>query len=185
MRETVRQIIHLVFGLCIAGLVAFLDHRSVTVLIAAGLLSGVVLIELILRGYTLPLVSPLVAYVDRSDPLPGKGALCFVVSALACITIFPALLVVPALVTISVLDSMTTLVGTRYGRHRIHNGKSAEGTVGGVVVTAAALLPLLTAAGALVVAAVAGIIELLCPVDDNLVIPVIVCGILSVIPALV
>jgi dolichol kinase len=185
MRETVRQLIHLVFGLAIAALVFFIDRTAVIGLMAGGLLIGVVLVDLLLRGYQVPLISSLVKYGDRCDPLPGKGAFFFAVSALACIILFPVPVVVPALVTLSVLDSVTTLAGVRFGRHRIYNGKSWEGTVSGIAVTALALLPFLTVPGALAASAIAGAIELFSPVDDNLVIPVGVCLLLALVPALV
>jgi phytol kinase len=185
MREIVRQLIHLCFGLAIAALVFFIDHAVVIALLAGGLLIGVVLVDLILRGHYIPVISPLVQYGDRCDPLPGKGAFFFAVSALACIILFPVAIVVPALVALSVLDSITTLAGTQFGRHRIYNGKSWEGTLSGIAVTVLALLPVLTFPGALVAAVVAGIIELFSPVDDNLVIPVGVCLLLTLVPALI
>jgi phytol kinase len=185
MREIVRQLIHLCFGLGIGALVFFVDHTVVLAVMAGGLLMGVVLVDLILRGYCIPIISPLVQYGDRCDPLPGKGAFFFAVSALACIILFPVSMVVPALVTLSVLDSVTTLVGIRFGRHRISNGKSWEGTLSGIAVTILALLPFISLSGALAVSVIAGIIELFSPVDDNLLIPVGVCILLTLVPALV
>jgi dolichol kinase len=185
MREIVRQLIHLCFGLGIASMVLFLDHAIVVAVMAGGLLIGVVLVDFILRGHQIPVISPLVQYGDRCDPLPGKGALFFAVSALACIILFPVTIVVPALVALSVLDSVTTLAGTRFGRHRIYNGKSWEGTLPGIAVTVLFLIPFLSLAGALAVSVIAGIIELISPFDDNLVIPVGVCILLTLVPALV
>ena len=123
MREIIRQLIHLIFGLAIAAVVSFIDHTVVMAVMAGGLLIGVVLIDLILRGYRLPIISPQVQYGDRCDPLPGKGAFFFAVSALACIILLPVTIVVPALVALAVLDSVTTLAGVRFGRYRIYNGK--------------------------------------------------------------
>ena len=185
MREIVRQAIHLFFGIGIAMMVLFLDHEVVIAVLVSGLLTGVVLVDLILRGNTVPGLSPLVHYGDRCDPLPGKGAFFFGVSALACTILFPVSVVVPALVALSVLDSVTTLAGLRFGRHRIYNGKSWEGTLSGIAVTVLSLLPFLTTPGALAVSAVAGIIELISPVEDNLLIPVGVCLLLALVPALV
>jgi len=185
MRETVRQLIHLWFGLGIAALVFFIDRTIVISVMAGGLLIGVILVDLILRGHQVPVISPLVQYGDRCDPLPGKGAFFFAVSALTCSILFPVSTVVPALVALAVLDSVTTLVGVRFGRHRIYNGKSCEGTLAGIAVTVLAFIPFLTVPGAFVAAVIAGIIELFTPVDDNLVIPVGVCILLALVPALV
>lgn len=185
MREIVRQLIHLSLGLIIAAVVLFLDQALVIAVLAIILLAGLVLVDLTLRGHWIPLISPLVEYGDRCDPLPGKGAFFFAVSTLTCVILFPVSTVVPALVSLAVLDSVTTLVGTRFGRHRIHNGKSWEGTLSGIAVTVLFLLPLIPPVGAIVGAVVAGIIELFSPVDDNLVIPVGVCLLLVLVPALV
>jgi dolichol kinase len=185
MREIVRQLIHLCFGLGIAAMVLFLDHAVVIAILAGGLFIGVLLVDLILRGYQIPVISPLVQYGDRCNPLPGKGAFFFAVSTLACIILFPVSIAVPALVALAVLDSVSTLIGVRFGRHRIYNGKSWEGTLSGIAVTVLALVPFLTLPGVLAAAVIAGIIELFSPVDDNLVIPVGVCILLTLVPSLV
>jgi len=184
MQETLRQLIHLVFGLGIAAMVLTLDRTLAIQVLAAGLFFGIILVELILKGYRVPLFSRLVASLDRSDPLPGRGAFYFAISALTCVVIFPVNIAVPALVTIAVLDCVTTLAGVRFGRTRIWNGKSLEGTLAGIAVTAVVLLPFLSLPGALVVAATAGVIELVSPIDDNLVVPVGTCILLSLFPSL-
>jgi dolichol kinase len=88
-------------------------------------------------------------------------------------------------VTLAVLDGVATIAGTRFGRTRFYNGKSAEGTVAGIFVTFLVLLLFMSVHGALIVAVIAGIIELFSPVDDNLVIPVSICILLTVIPVLI
>ncbi len=185
MQEIVRKLIHLIFGLAIAGMVMVLDRQTAIAILAGGLFIGIVLVDIILRGYKIPVFSSLVDYGDRCDPLPGKGAFFFAVSALTGVILFPAPVVIPALVTIAVLDSVTTLVGIKYGKRRIYNGKSWEGTIAGILVTVLVLLPFLTVPGAVVVSVIAGIIELFSPIDDNLVVPVSVCILLSVLPVLI
>ena len=185
MQEIVRKLIHLIFGLAIAGMVMILDHQTAIAILAGGLFIGIVLVDLILRGHKIPVFSSLVNYGDRCDPLPGKGAFFFAVSALLCVILFRVPIVVPALVTIAVLDSVTTLVGIRYGKKRIYNGKSWEGTTAGILVTILVLLPFLSVPGAVVVSVIAGLIELFSPVDDNLVVPVCVCILLFAFPVLI
>jgi phytol kinase len=184
MQELARKLIHVIFGLAIAGMVLVLDHNSALMVLAGGLFFGLILIDLVLRGTTLPVISAVLDYVDRCDPLPGKGALYFAVSALTCVILFPTAFVVPALVSLAVLDGVAAITGTRFGRTRIWNGKSGEGTIAGIFVTFMCLLLLIPVHGALIVAVVAGIIEMFSPVDDNLVIPVGICLLLTVIPAL-
>ena len=185
MQEIVRKLIHLFFGLAIAGMVMILDHQTAIAILVGGLFIGIVLVDLILRGHKIPVFSSLVDYGNRCDPLPGKGAFFFAVSALLCVILFPVPIVVPGLVTIAVLDSVATLVGIRYGKRRVYNGKSWEGTIAGIVVTILVLLPFLTVPGAVVVSVIAGLIELFSPIDDNLVVPVSVCILLFAFPVLI
>jgi len=185
MHELARKLIHVIFGLGIAGIILVLDHTSAMAVLAGGLFFGLILIDLILRGYTLPVFSAVVNYVDRNDRLPGKGALYFAVSALTCVILFPVAVVVPALVSLAVLDGVAAITGIRYGRTRIYNGKSLEGTVAGIFVTFLVLLLFISIQGALIVAVVAGIIEMFSPVDDNLVIPISICFLLTVFPTLI
>jgi dolichol kinase len=185
MQELARKLIHVFFGLGIACIVLVLDHTSAMAVLAGGLFFGLVLIDLVLRGYTLPVITAVLDYVDRADPLPGKGALYFAVSALTCVILFPVDVVVPALVSLAVLDGVATIAGIRFGRTRVYNGKSLEGTVAGIFVTFLVLLLFISIQGALIVAVIAGIIELFSPVDDNLVIPVSICLLLTVFPALI
>jgi len=182
MKELVRQLVHLIFGLAVAGMVLVAGQPAAVAILAGGLFIGIVMVDLILRGCRVPLFSPLVDAFDRKDRLPGRGALYFAVSALACVILFPVTISVPALVTLAVLDSVTTIVGVRFGRTRIYNGKSWEGTLAGIIVTVLVLLPFLKLPGAVVIAIVAGLIELLSPVDDNLVIPIAVCVVLALVP---
>jgi len=185
MQELFRKLVHLIFGLLIAGMVLVAGQTVATAILTGGLLIGIVLVDLILRGYRLPLFSHLLAHFDRGDRLPGKGALTFAVSALACVVLFPLAISVPAIVTLAVLDSVTTIVGLRFGRHRIYNGKSWEGTLAGIAATAVILLHFVSPAGAAAVAILAGVIELVSPVDDNLVIPVAVSLLLALVPSLI
>jgi dolichol kinase len=185
MREIFRKLVHILLGLAVAGLVLALDHTYATALLAAGLLIGVVLIDILLRGYRIPLISSMVDYADRGDSLPGKGALYFAVGALVTVILVPVQVAVPALVTVAVLDGIATMVGVRYGKNRIFNGKSLEGTAAAIIITAVFLLPFLTVPGVMIVAILAGLIELLSPIDDNLVIPVVVALLLTILPNLI
>ena len=82
MHETLRQLIHLIFGLGIAAMVLTLDRMLAIEILVAGLFFGIILVEPILKGHHVPLFSRLVETLDRSDPLPGRGAFYFAISAL-------------------------------------------------------------------------------------------------------
>lgn len=180
MHEQARKIVHLIFGVGIAALVFFLPRDLVISILAASIFAGFVLVEAVLRGYRLPLVSRLLRDLEREGEYPGKGAFFFTASSLFCTIFFPAGVVVPSVLSLAVLDGAATLIGMRWGRHRIGNGKSFEGTAGGIIINAAALLVLLPPLQSLAASVVAGAVELVSPVDDNLTIPVCLCIVLTV-----
>jgi phytol kinase len=175
MKEFLRQIAHLVFGLGIAFFILLVAQEATTLVMMLAIFSGFILSDAVSRGYYIPLVSEVVNLMERREAVPGKGALYFALGALFCLIFFSGRIVFLGLAVLSVLDSTTTIFGMRFGKTRIYNGKSLEGTVSGVLITTAFLLPFIPPAIALVVAGVSGLIELFSPVDDNLVIPVGAC----------
>lgn len=182
MNELARKAVHGLFGIGIALLIMLLGRDAALGVLLASLLLGLLLSDAISRGYRIPLVSRLVLGLERPGVLPGKGAILFVFSSAFCLFFFPPVFVVPAVVTLAVLDGTSAAVGRTHGRHRLRNGKSWEGTAAGVAASAMILCLLVTPVQALAVALVAGLAELLSPVDDNLVIPPVVCLLLTVLP---
>lgn len=181
MHEQARKSVHMFFGVGIAALAYFLPKDLMVYLLAASLFVGFILVEGVVKGYRIPLVSLLIRNLERDGEYPGKGAFLFTVSALFCVVFFETRVAVPAILSLAVLDGVATLAGMHFGKHRITNGKTFEGTVGGIVVNTAALLILLPPLQALAASLVAGAVELVSPVDDNLTIPACVCILLTII----
>lgn len=179
MRELFRKIFHIGFGLAIAGVIYFLPQGTALGVLVLGTFVGLFFIDAILKGYHIPGVTSLVHNLEREGNLPGKGALFFAVSCLFCAAFFPVSIVVPAIVAFSLLDGVATIVGQRYGRHPIVNNKTAEGTLAGMALTFCGLLFLLPPLSAVLAVIVAGAVELFSPVDDNLLIPPVVCIVLT------
>ncbi|RXE57178.1 hypothetical protein ABH15_03425 [Methanoculleus taiwanensis] len=179
MNETGRQVVHLIFGLGIAGFVFLFDSTITISVLMIALFAGFILSDALQRGYFIPGISQIIERLERRDAVPGKGALFFALGALFCLVFFPTAVVFPALVVLALLDSVTTIFGVRYGRHRIYNKKSVEGTLFGIAVTFSVLLFLVPPGAALAVAVVSGLVELTTPIDDNLVVPVAACVVLS------
>jgi phytol kinase len=179
MNETLRQLVHLLFGIGIAALILVLDRDVSLAVLAAGLFAGLIVADLIMQGTRVPLFSLLVDTMERRDALPGKGALFFAVSALFCLVFFSPPQVFIAIFVLSVLDAVATIAGMRYGKARPFNEKSLEGTFAGAAVTAALLIPFLPLPLTLAVTALAAAVEHLSPVDDNLLVPPAICLLLS------
>ncbi len=181
MNESLRQVVHLLFGLGIAGFIPLFDREITVAILMLAIFAGFILSDALARGYHIPLVSQIIATLERREAVPGKGALFFALGALFCLIFFETHVVSIALVVLALLDSTTTFFGVRYGRTRIYNGKSLEGTLFGIVATSGVLLTLIAPGSSLLVAGVAGLVELLTPVDDNLIVPVTACLVLTFI----
>jgi len=175
MREFNRKIVHIGFGLAISALVYFAPQGIALGVLMVGTLIGLIFVDAILRGYRIPVFSLMVDRFERKGEFPGKGALFFAFSCLFCVLFFPKEVVVPAILAFTVLDGMAALIGIYFGRHRIYKEKTAEGTLGGMVITFIILLPFLQAPLSALTVLVAGLIELFSPLDDNLLIPPGVC----------
>jgi len=181
MKETWRQAVHLLVGTAIAISLAVFPPELSVPFYAAGLLAGSVLTDAVERGLRLPLISPLLDLLEREDAGPGRGAFYFVVATLGCLVLFDPFVAAVGVFALALLDSVSTLSGRRFGRHRLSNGKSLEGFLVGVLVTSGALLFVLAPVTAVLTATAAGIVELVSPVDDNLVIPPVVCLVLLLV----
>jgi len=184
MDELSRKVVHILFGLGIAEFILIVGKETATATLALAIFVGFIISDTISRGYRIPFISGIVEALERKDELPGRGALFFVISALVCLILFDLSFAVPAIVTLAVLDGIATIVGMKYGRIRLWHGKSLEGSAAGFVAAAIVLLFWLPPFTALVVAFTGAIVELCSPFDDNLLIPVSICVLLTLVPVL-
>jgi phytol kinase len=183
MDEMLRKVVHFFLGLGIAIAIPLFDRQMVLAAFVIAIFVGFIVSDALSRGYTIPLISRIIALLERKDVLPGKGTLYFAIGIFFCLVFFPLTVVVPAVICLAVLDGIATIIGTKFGRHRIWQGKSLEGSLaatGATVVFLIVLTPL-SPVLAIIAAVTAGVVELLAPVDDNLVIPVSVCIVLSLL----
>lgn len=172
MHEYCRQMVHLIFGLGIASILLIPVPGLAVLVYASGLLGGLMLIDALLRGWHVPGITEIIGALERENVFPGKGTVYFVASALFCSVAFETEVAFVAVLSLTVLDSVATLAGIRFGRHPIVNGRTLEGSGAGFLALFIVLLPMLPPSAALLVAGVAALTELFSPIDDNLVIPV-------------
>lgn len=112
-----------------------------------------------------------------------NGATNVLIAATLCVLIFPKILVVTALTILIFSDSTSALVGRRFGKHRFL-GKSLEGTSAFFVTAVLVVLitpkvnglPMEYVIG-IVAAAVGTLAEAaILHIDDNLTVPISICG---------
>jgi Dolichol kinase len=110
--------------------------------------------------------------VDRKEVLPGKGALYFVFSAIVALILFPVQIAFLSVLALALVDGAATIAGRMWGRTRIRKGKTLEGSLAGATIAFLAFLPFIPPIQAVFLALFAAFVELISPVDDNLIIPI-------------
>ncbi|HOI57465.1 MULTISPECIES: phosphatidate cytidylyltransferase [unclassified Methanoculleus] len=181
MSETFRQIVHLLMGVIGAAVILSLDDRGAFIFVSAALVAQFLVCDAITRGYDIPVLSRVMDESERNEKVPLKGGIAYAAGALFCLAVFSREYTAVGLVTVGVLDSVSTLVGLRFGRHVVRGKKSLEGTVAGIIAAALALSLLIPWWAAAVVAAVGGIIEAYFPLDDNVAVQVGACVTLAAV----
>ncbi|MFH1237447.1 MAG: diacylglycerol/polyprenol kinase family protein [Candidatus Aenigmatarchaeota archaeon] len=111
---------------------------------------------------------------ERKDANPFAGAMFFYIGCTVAFAVFPFNIASAAGAMLAVGDSLSTLVGTRLGRHKIgRTGKSFEGSLacfaGSLVAGVFFVAPHIAVLGAIAATAA----ELMPKINDNLSIPVI------------
>jgi dolichol kinase len=181
MNEYLRKTSHLLFGLLVAGVILIFPTYQAAMIIGFSLYGGLILIDLCMKGYKIPLISMIIHHMEREGEFPGKGAFFFVFSALVTLMFFPPVVAAVSVAVLAVLDGFSTIFGIRFGKHRIWKKKTLEGFLGGVIITAALLLFISPPVYAILISLVAGFVELLSPVDDNLIIPWVVAMLITLL----
>lgn len=179
MNEYLRKTAHLFFGLLVASVIWLFTPYQAAMIIGFSLYIGLILIDLCMKEYRIPLISDLIYHLEREGSFPGKGALFFVFSALVTLMFFPSPVAAISVAVLAVLDGFSTIFGIRFGKHRIWNKKTLEGFLGGFIITAVLLLLIVNPLYAFLIALVAGLVELFSPIDDNLIIPWVVAMLIS------
>ena len=171
-----RKFIHIAIGsMFITGILIFGTIDMMKFLFAI-YLSGLFVSFMITKGYKIPFADALVNNVQRDDEkhVPGKGALYFFLGANLVLALFwwNELIVIAALCAVVFGDGFATMVGVKFGKHKLIEGKSVEGTLTCFVVCAIFLHVLFPFSifRIVFVALVATSVEML-PFNDNLGVP--------------
>ena len=176
-KEIRRQFIHFIFGSFFICLAATQGMPLTLQMLCAAFALGLLVSYALKKGMRVPVFHQAARMVERDyeKHLPGKGALLFFLSAIIVVGIFgialqnkPAAL--GALCTVVYGDSVSTIVGMLFGKHRIAGKRTWEGTLSGLAAAFLFLQFLFPPHIALAAAAIGMAAELL-PFDDNFTIP--------------
>ena len=174
--ELRRQFIHFLFGSFFIAFIALYGIELTFPVIAIAFAFGLMASYAIKKGARIPILWQIVQKVERDYErhLPGKGALLFFLGAIITILLFLQQRIVLGALCVAVYgDAASTVFGLKFGKHKIAGKKTLEGTIGGILASAAFLLFLFQWPVAMA-AAVIGMLAELLPFDDNFTIPIAV-----------
>ena len=187
-QEIERQLFHLVTGTVFVLVVHFVGVRETFYLSLALLALGAVIAWLVKKGVSLPFIHKALTASEREHEkgLPGFGAFKFV-SSVALLTLLGVLgvfrqerVVLGALLVLAYGDSFSTWVGKNFGRTKTANGRTLEGTVGGILASSLILSLFFEPFTALTVSVLGMLAEYL-PFDDNYSIPLVAAAVLTLL----
>ncbi|MDD5162943.1 MAG: hypothetical protein PHD95_01925 [Candidatus ainarchaeum sp.] len=172
--EMRRQFIHLLFGSIFIALLVLLGSEATFEILLACLLAGITISLAIKHGIKIPVFSKIVEKVEREHEKewPGQGAIFFFLAAIIILFFFRnPLIAIGALCALIFGDSASTIIGIKFGKHRLAGKRTLEGTIAGILASLpflAVLFPLPIAIATVIIAMLA---ELL-PINDNFTIPI-------------
>ena len=175
--EIGRKIVHIIAAFIFVGLLLYLGRHTFAVLTFGILVVGGLLINLKLITKHVPFLK----FLDHIENVlerpgiqtPAFGTTMYVLGILfATVSPINISYIIAIFLILGVGDGMATIVGKKYGKHRILDGKSVEGFLAFFVCTSILVYPLIGWIGVLG-SLLGAILELVSiGIDDNLVIPI-------------
>jgi len=180
-----RRLFHFVNAFVLASLYAlFLDHKQLVYILGA-MVSVLYILEQIRLNYPDlrdKLAWTFEVFLRAEERLKESAAIPYVMGILLTVLSFPKIVALISVYTLAIGDPLSALVGIKFGKHRIFQGKSLEGSLAFLLSAfACAFFVLALSAGefhwtmmaaSLIIASGSTIFEML-PIrlDDNLTIP--------------
>jgi len=173
-KEIIRKSIHLIFGIFFLLLIQYGGVQLSFNIIALCLIAGTIISIAMMRKHKFPLLNEIVGKVERDSErhFPGRAAIYFFVSALILLVIFKEypLIILAALSVQVFADSAAAIIGIQFGKHKLFQKKSYEGSLACLVVSIICINFFFPIYIAIVAGFIATAVEVL-PLDDNLWVP--------------
>ena len=175
--EKKRQLIHILLG-GIYVIIAFflpkeLSFISFLVIFATGSFISYTHAHLT----PVPFVKDIIEKVERKKEthIPGRAALSFTLGVILSTILFYSfdkLILVGAILALTFGDGFSTIIGKTFGKRKTTDGKTIEGTIGGIIAATIALSLFFNFEIALATAIFAMLAEYI-PINDNYTIPIV------------
>lgn len=185
MLELRRKLVHLLFGNVVFALVWLLPSPIYPLFL---FLLVSLAVSWVYKAYKPKLLDKLLSKFDRQEDLksqfPAKGAVQFFLGCIMAILMFSKVNASLGILTLAWGDSFSTIVGLYLGKWKYKLGSSIKTIEGSAACFLASLVPLLfflSPAKAILAALAATIIEAFAFLNDNLLIPVAVAAVLTLL----
>ncbi len=182
-KELHRQIMHIIIGLITVGLIYFNIFRPFTIFL---LLIVGILTSFLAKRIRLPVISTFLDIFERDEQMkkfPGRGVIFFFVGVLLVLQLFPLDIALASVMVLALGDSLSHIVGARYGEIKnifnIRSPKLLEGTIVGAIAGFSGALIFVSIPEAFFGAFLAMVAEVVQidlnnrQVDDNLIVPLV------------
>ncbi|MBU2638103.1 MAG: SEC59/DGK1/VTE5 family protein [Nanoarchaeota archaeon] len=174
--ELRRQAFHICLGLAIILLSKYqiLSARGLFIILIVG-----ILLSMVSSRYKLPGIKWFLKNFERRDiPYPGQGAIYFVLGSFAVLGLFPQNIAYAAIMILALGDSLATIAGKYFGKHKMGD-KTVEGTIVGVIAGFIGAVFFVSASAAFLGSFVAMLAEALeirlfgKVINDNILVPIV------------
>ncbi|MBN1924181.1 MAG: hypothetical protein JW791_05510 [Nanoarchaeota archaeon] len=169
-REYQRKIFHMVLGITIGLLILYIRKRYLVFIVTGTLCTGLVIRLLLLKGYSFKLIENFLNRFGRPMEV-GMGAMNFFIGVLIAILFpFPREYASTSVIVLGVSDGLSTMMGLG-SKNKVYANKTFEGSAAFLISSFIIIYFSTTLFQAVLVSITLTVIELLSPVDDNLLIP--------------
>ncbi len=117
---------------------------------------------------------------ERKESFPMKGAILFYLGAFLTLLFFPEKIAAASIAVLAIGDSASTLIGKKFGRHKISGNKTLEGSLGFFIFSFLILLFFVSPERAIFAALISAFAESVEQIDDNLSVPLAVAAALTI-----
>ncbi len=181
MKEYRRKIFHIVLGTIMGLLILYVRKRFITAVLTGIISAGVLMRLFLLKGYRFKPIEFFIERYGRPKEI-GSGAMNFLIGILISLIFpFPRLFSAAGAFILGISDGLATIAGIN-SKHKIYNKKSFEGT-SAFFVSSFVIIYLITKSmfQTTLSSILLTLLELISPIDDNLMIPIATTLILSLL----
>ncbi len=134
MNEDIRQGIHLLFGLLLVGILVFFGREKLLIFTLFSLIVAVILNLSTIIGFRNKELHKTLSVAQRKTEKksPFVGAMIFLVGVTILTIFFQERQILGGLIVLAVGDSFSTIIGKKFGKTKITDRHTFEGTIAGI-----------------------------------------------------